>query len=105
MSSHAGFEDKANFVIVYEVMVAIPFVSFVIVVLVQTIQKIVSSQAPQILFRRCRSLCCLFRVQNYSQTRTTTDDDRVIRQTAVSISASDPNYGSINQLPNITVSK
>ena len=101
MSSYAGFQDKANFVIAYEVIAAIPFTDFVIIFLVQTIRKF---KAPQTLFWRCITLImhCLLHHQNYTRTRTTIEDDQVIQQTVVGISASDPHYGSINQLPSIT---
>ncbi len=72
MSSYAGFQDTANFVIAYEVVAAIPFVGFVIVFLVQTIRKFINSQAPQILFRRCTTLCCLSWVQKFNQLYTHT---------------------------------
>ena len=41
MSSYAGFQDEANLVIAFEVMVALPLAGFVIVCLLQTIWKIV----------------------------------------------------------------
>ena len=57
MSSYAGFQDKANFVIAFEVMVAIPFAGVVIVYLLQNIQKVFKSRTAQIVFQRCRNSC------------------------------------------------
>ena len=37
MSSYAGFQDKTNFVIAFEVMVAVPFTGFIIVLLLKTL--------------------------------------------------------------------
>ena len=85
MSSYAGFQDEANFVIAFEVAVALPLAGFVIVFLLQTIQNIVNSRVPPIVFQRCRNFC--FKIRS-----------------VVGMSASDPNYGSINQLPSINVS-
>ena len=61
MSSYAGFQEQANFVITFEVMVAIPLAGFVIVFLVQTVRRVINSQAPQILFQICRRCAVYYR--------------------------------------------
>lgn len=104
MSSYAGFQDRANFVIAFEVMVAIPFAGLLMVILVRVIRRVINSQAPRIMFRRCESLCHSVCLRN-THTSAAANDERVIQRTQIGISASDPHYGSINQLPSIAVSK
>ena len=103
MSSYAGFQEQANFVIATEVMVAIPLAGFMIVFLVQTCRRVINTQAPQVLFHRCRHLCYSLSGIRNIHANTATNDDQVIQRTVVGISASDPHYGSINRLPSIVI--
>ena len=96
MSSYAGFQDQANFVITYEVMTALPFAGFVIFFLVQALQKVSKTHVVQMLFRKCKGLCCLSAIQNIHTciTRSSNDNQNLIVQpTLVNTSA---DYGSIN---------
>lgn len=101
MSSCYGFQDQANFVIAFEVMIAIPITGLVIVFLVQTLQKMFNSQVLQIAFQKCKTWCCLSGIQS-TRTCVTTNNGTVIERTVVGISGSNSGYGSINQLPHIT---
>ena len=101
MSSYAGFEYQANFVIAFEVMTAIPLAGVLIFFLVKTIRRIIGTQAPQILFQRCKHLCRFLSGIRNTYANIATNDDRVIERAVVGISESDPHDGSINQLPNI----
>ena len=105
MSSYAGFQDQANFVIAFEVMTTLPFAGFVIFFLVRALQKISRIQVLQMLFQKCKGLCCEWAVQNIhnvidnynSSTRSlnsNTDGQNVIVQPTVSEISAD--YGSID---------
>ena len=96
MSSHAGFRYQANFVIANEVLAALPFTGFVIFFLVRALQRVSKTQVVQMLFEKCKSLCCLSAIQNI-RTRITrssnNDQNLVVQPTLAEISA---DYGSIN---------
>ena len=96
MSSHAGFRYQANFVIANEVLAALPFTGFVIFFLVRALQRVSKTQVVQMLFEKCKNLCCLSAIQNICTriTRSSNNDQNlVVQPTLAQISA---DYGSIN---------
>ena len=95
MSSYAGFHHKVIFVTAFEVMIALPFAVFVIFFLARALQKAyIKTRVLQMLFQKCKGLCCVLSIQNiHRHIIHSSDDGQMVQPIASEIEA---DYGSIN---------
>ena len=94
MSSYAGFHHKTILVTAFEVMIALPFVFFVIFFLVRALWKVSKNHVLQIMFWKCKGLCCVSSIQSIRRhIMHSSNNGQMVQPTVSEIEA---DYGSIN---------
>ena len=80
MSSYAGFHHKVIFVTAFEVMISLPFAVSVIFFLARALQKAyIKTRVLQMLFQKCKGLCCVLSIQNiHRHIIHSSDDGRMV---------------------------